>query len=79
MEEQVADLLGLPLERTNWAHGRGIGHIGASDHVISLDRLLRTGELTAGDHVLLVSYGGGWNTTATVLRIMHVPAWARTS
>ncbi|GAB3888267.1 hypothetical protein GCM10029964_055640 [Kibdelosporangium lantanae] len=79
MEEQIAALLGVPLERTNWALGSHVGHIGPSDHVVSLERLLRAGELGPGDHVLLVSWGGGWNTTTAVLRILHVPEWTRAS
>ncbi|MBV8932508.1 MAG: hypothetical protein JO285_08180, partial [Kutzneria sp.] len=73
----VADPLGLPLERTNWACGRSTGHAGPCDHLISIDRLMRTGELGPGDHALLVSWGGGWNTTAAVVKILHVPDWAR--
>jgi 3-oxoacyl-[acyl-carrier-protein] synthase III len=77
VEEQVAGLVGVPLERTNWEFGRSMGHLGPCDHVVSLDLLLRNGQLAAGDHVLLISWGGGWNTTATVLRILHIPDWAR--
>jgi 3-oxoacyl-[acyl-carrier-protein] synthase III len=77
IEESVAGPLGIPLERTNWEAGRSIGHIGPCDHVVSLDRMLRSGELIAGDYALLVSWGGGWNTTTAVLRILHVPDWAR--
>lgn len=76
IEGSLAGPLGLPLARTNWECGRSIGHIGPSDHLISIDRLMRMGELEAGDYALMVAWGGGWNTTAAVIKILFVPDWA---
>lgn len=77
IEELVGSQLQLPLDRTNWETGRRVGHVGPCDHLISIDRLLRAGELGEGDQAPLVSWGGGWNTTATVIKILHVPDWAQ--
>jgi clorobiocin biosynthesis protein CloN2 len=69
------DLLGFPLEKSTWEYGRGIGHIGASDHVISLHHLLATGQLGPGDHVLLAGMSPGVTYKAAVVRIREIPAW----
>lgn len=75
IEESLVGRLGLPVERTNWEYGRRIGHIGPCDHLVSLDLALRGGDLHAGDKVLLVSWGGGWNTSTAVIKILDVPDW----
>lgn len=71
------DTLGFPLEQSTWEYGRGIGHSGASDHLIALHHLLTTGQLEVGDHVLLTGMSPGVTYKAAVVRILEVPPWAR--
>jgi len=71
------DALGLPMELSTWEFGRGIGHLGASDQLVSLDRLLADGELAAGTHVLLLGLGPGVSVAAAVVEILETPPWTR--
>jgi 3-oxoacyl-[acyl-carrier-protein] synthase-3 len=65
----VLQPLGLPMSRTPWDFGRTIGHIGAADHAISLDHLLRTGQLEVGDRVLMLSGTSGYTVASAVLTV----------
>ncbi|MGW4476038.1 3-oxoacyl-[acyl-carrier-protein] synthase III C-terminal domain-containing protein [Nonomuraea sp. NPDC004354] len=58
-------LLGLPVHPVCGAHLAGLGHLGAMDVVLNLDRLLTGGDVKSGDHVL-------------VLNNSPVAAWAAT-
>ena len=51
--EALTEPLGISMDQTTWQFGRGIGHTGASDQLLSLNHLLVTGQLAPGDHVLL--------------------------
>jgi 3-oxoacyl-[acyl-carrier-protein] synthase III len=73
IETDLMDPLGLPMSMATWDFGRTIGHIGASDHIISLDHLLRTGQVAPGDRVLLVGGTQGYNIAALVLTIGDEP------
>ncbi|MFI0907715.1 ketoacyl-ACP synthase III family protein [Streptomyces sioyaensis] len=68
--------LGLPMSRSSWDYGKSVGHVGGADVFISLEHLVRTGELTASDNVLLVSQGPGWICTASVVTILDLPPWS---
>lgn len=72
-EQWLARPLGVPLSRTTWDFGRGIGHTGASDQIISFDHLLRTGQLRPGDHVLLTGIAAGMSIATTVVEILELP------
>lgn len=61
--------LGITADRTLTELGSYLGHLGAADPVVGLAHLLATGQLDAGDHVLLVASGVSVSFTATVLRI----------
>jgi 3-oxoacyl-[acyl-carrier-protein] synthase-3 len=76
MKELLLEPLGIPMERTTWQFGRGIGHTGASDQLLSLNHLLITGQLAAGDYVLLTG-GGPASVSCAVLEILDIPEWAR--
>lgn len=76
MEQLLLRPLGIPMDRTTWQFGRGVGHTGASDQLLSLNHLLVTGQLAAGDHVLLAG-GGPASVSSAVLEILDVPEWAR--
>ena len=76
--EQLCEVdLGMPLSRSTWEFGRRIGHCGASDQVIALERLVRLGELDPGDHLLMLGYGPGVVISAAVVQILESPAWVR--
>lgn len=77
IEFSVMAPLGLPMSRSSWDFGRTVGHVGAADPFISLEHLLRAGELSPGDHVMLTSQGPGWLCSACVLTIGELPSWAQ--
>ena len=77
--EQICDAdLDLPLSRSTWDFGRTVGHCGASDQILALERLVRLGELGPGDHLLMLGYGPGVVVSAAVVEILESPVWART-
>jgi 3-oxoacyl-[acyl-carrier-protein] synthase III len=76
MDQVLLQPLGIPMDKTTWQFGRGIGHTGASDHLLSLNHLLITGQLAAGDNVLLAG-GAPATVSGAVLEILEVPDWAR--
>lgn len=73
--ELIAAAVGVPLSMSTWDYGRTIGHVGASDHIISLDHLLLTGQLKPGDHVLMLGIGPGVTLTCAVVKILALPSW----
>jgi 3-oxoacyl-[acyl-carrier-protein] synthase III len=75
LERLFLEPLGVPLAKSTWDYGCTVGHAGASDHILSLEHLLRRGELDRGDRVLLVGGAPGWMAASTVLTIEEVPSW----
>ncbi|UNO40115.1 3-oxoacyl-[acyl-carrier-protein] synthase III C-terminal domain-containing protein [Streptomyces sp. MST-110588] len=65
----LAKELGVPLHRTNAGIAMEFGHFGTADQLLSLERLLATGELVTGDVVALLSMGSGAHWTCTLLRV----------
>jgi 3-oxoacyl-[acyl-carrier-protein] synthase III len=59
----------LPLKRSTVDFANTVGHLGAADHIASLDNLLTTGQLSPGDRLLLVGGSTGWNAASAVLTI----------
>jgi 3-oxoacyl-[acyl-carrier-protein] synthase-3 len=74
-QRSVLTPLGLPASRTAWDFGRTVGHLGPADQIVALDHLVRTGELTPGDHVLMVGGSAGYNVAGAVLTIVDCPVW----
>jgi 3-oxoacyl-[acyl-carrier-protein] synthase-3/clorobiocin biosynthesis protein CloN2 len=70
-------MLGFELDQSTWSYGCGIGHTGASDHLISLCHLLATAQLGPGDHVLLTGMAPGVTYKSAVVKIIDIPPWAR--
>lgn len=70
-EQLLRAVLDFPLERSTWDFGRTVGQLGASDQIVSLERLLGSGQLRPGDHVLLVGVGQGITLSVTVVQIGH--------
>jgi 3-oxoacyl-[acyl-carrier-protein] synthase III len=75
IERQLLEPLGLQLHHTAWELGRDVGHVGPADQLVALDRLLSTGQLAPGQHLLMVGQGPGVNIAACVLEIVAVPSW----
>ncbi|MGI5455117.1 ketoacyl-ACP synthase III family protein [Streptomyces sp. CA-249302] len=75
VEDRLLRPLGLPLERSTWDYGRGIGHIAASDQVLSFEHLLATGALRPGDHLLAIGIGPGVGIGSAVIEILRTPDW----
>lgn len=71
----LLDPLGIPMSTSTWEIGRHIGHIGPSDQLVSMDRLLEQGALSPGDHLLLAGLGPGMTLGSAVLEIVSPPAW----
>ncbi|GAA4605121.1 ketoacyl-ACP synthase III family protein [Actinoallomurus liliacearum] len=77
--DQVCEMrLGVPASRSAWEFGRTIGHCGASDQILALEHLVRTGDLGPGDHLLMFGFGPGVTISAAVVEVLESPVWART-
>ncbi|MER6501071.1 3-oxoacyl-[acyl-carrier-protein] synthase III C-terminal domain-containing protein [Streptomyces sp. NPDC001455] len=63
-----AELIGVPLERTNTRLARRHGHFGAADHLFSLARTYKAGELSPGDLVALATNGRGMHWACAILQ-----------
>ena len=61
--------LRLPPQRSTVDFATTVGHLGAADHIASLDNLLTTGQLSPGDRLLMVGGSTGWNVASAVLTI----------
>jgi len=75
VEQRCLAALGLPMEKSTWEFGRNLGHLGASDQIVSLDHLVGTGELVAGDHFLMLGVGPGVTISAAVVKILDAAPW----
>lgn len=71
--ESILDPLGIDAAKGILEFGRGVGHLGTCDHVAGLNHLLETGQLVAGDHVLLLSNAVGIALSCAVIEILHPP------
>jgi 3-oxoacyl-[acyl-carrier-protein] synthase III len=69
METSVLRPLKLTADQSAWDFGRTVGHLGAADYLVSLDHLLRAGQLSAGDRVLLIGGTAGFSVSSAVLTI----------
>lgn len=63
-----AELIGVPVERTNARLAARHGHFGAADHLFCLARLEEAGELAPGDLVALAANGRGMHWASAVLQ-----------
>jgi 3-oxoacyl-[acyl-carrier-protein] synthase-3/clorobiocin biosynthesis protein CloN2 len=74
-EQRWMGALGLPLALSTWEYGRTLGHLGVSDQLVSLDHLLATGELRAGDLMLMAGIGPGITLSSAIVKIRSTPPW----
>jgi 3-oxoacyl-[acyl-carrier-protein] synthase-3/clorobiocin biosynthesis protein CloN2 len=75
VEHRCMSALGLPMEKSTWDFGRTVGHLAASDQLVSLDHLLSAGDLRPGDHYLMIGVGPGITVSAAVIEILETPSW----
>jgi 3-oxoacyl-[acyl-carrier-protein] synthase-3 len=75
VEQRCMAALGLPMEKSTWEYGRNLGHLGASDQIVSLDHLVGTGQLGPGDHFLMLGVGPGVTISAAVVKILAAAPW----
>lgn len=75
------DALGVSPASTTYEWARDFGHMGAADHLISLDHVVQTREPEAGDLVVAMGATAGFVWTAAVLeftpdvsRLSHSPS-----
>lgn len=73
LEEQFLSKFGVRPERTTWAWGRTVGHLGAGDQIAGLGHLADTGALRPGQLCLLVGVGAGFTWTCAVVEALRLP------
>jgi 3-oxoacyl-[acyl-carrier-protein] synthase III len=66
---EVARTVGIPIERTNAELAAAIGHCGAADHLLCVERYLERGELDPGDVVALAGVSTGMHWFCTLLEV----------
>ncbi|HEY8039828.1 MAG TPA: ketoacyl-ACP synthase III [Polyangiaceae bacterium] len=74
--ERVMDRLGLPMRRTHTVMHKW-GYTGSACLPMALDDALREGRVSAGDRVVMVGSGVGYNQAAVALRVTRSLAGAR--
>jgi len=74
-EAQFMGVLRLPLSSSTWEYGRTVGHLGAADHLVSLDHLLSSGQVGPGDYLLLIGLAPGVTYSCAVVKILSTPLW----
>jgi len=74
-EEQFMGSLNLPLEMSTWDYGRTLGHMGAADQLVAIDNLLTTGQVGAGDHILMLGLAPGITYSVAVIKVLEAPSW----
>jgi 3-oxoacyl-[acyl-carrier-protein] synthase-3 len=75
VEERAAVPLGVPMSMLTWDYGSTVGHVAASDQILSLDHLLVTKQVAAGDRLLLLGTGPGATIAAIAVEVTAVPDW----
>ncbi|WP_406864117.1 ketoacyl-ACP synthase III family protein [Streptomyces sp. HUAS MG47] len=74
LHAMILDPLETPAKVGTWEYIRTIGHASVSDLVLGLAHLWETGQVTEGDHVLLVGATEGMEAGCAVVRITAPPA-----
>lgn len=75
LHHECLEPLGVDIDKTTWRYGVQFGHVGAADQFAGLAHLAEDHRLAAGQRVLLVGVGGGFNWTCVVLEIQQAPNW----
>jgi 3-oxoacyl-[acyl-carrier-protein] synthase-3 len=69
LQASFLDPLDIEEKRGIWEFTRTTGHLGAADPVAGLEHLWRTGQVTAGDHVLVIGASPGMEAGSAVVQI----------
>ncbi|WP_330301456.1 ketoacyl-ACP synthase III family protein [Streptomyces sp. NBC_00503] len=69
LDDTFLDPLDIDGDRGVWEFTRRTGHAGAVDPFAGLEYLLTTGQLTTGDHVMLIGAAPGAEVTCAVIEI----------
>lgn len=67
------DKLEIDPDRTTWAWGRTVGHLGAGDQIAGLSHLVETGGLRPGQRCLLAGVGAGFTWSCAVVELLRAP------
>ncbi|MEU4117803.1 ketoacyl-ACP synthase III family protein [Kitasatospora sp. NPDC028055] len=73
MRAQFFDPFGIDPQRSTWAWGRQVGHLGAGDQFAGLAHLVAKGALKPGQTCVLAGVGAGFTWTVGVLEITAEP------
>ncbi|MGF7236710.1 MAG: ketoacyl-ACP synthase III family protein [Frankia sp.] len=73
MKAQFFGPFDIKPERTTWAWGREVGHLGAGDQVAGLQHLIDNKHLEPGQTCMLVGVGAGFSWTAAVIEVLESP------
>lgn len=66
---RVADVLGIPVERTNAALAAKLGHFGGMDPLVCLDIYVSCGSFASGDVVALAGMSSGLHWFCTLIEV----------
>ncbi|MEU6759809.1 ketoacyl-ACP synthase III family protein [Streptomyces sp. NPDC046685] len=67
--------LGIAPERGLLDLGRAHGHLASTDQVLGLTRLMETGAVSPGDHILMMGNGGSISLACAVVEVLEQPSW----
>jgi 3-oxoacyl-[acyl-carrier-protein] synthase III len=77
-EEYVRSVLaplGIDASRGVLEFGRRLGHLSVNDQIVGLTHLVETAAVGPGDHVLMLSVGGGMALSCAVVEIIERVGW----
>ncbi|MYT33824.1 MULTISPECIES: ketoacyl-ACP synthase III family protein [unclassified Streptomyces] len=67
--EQMLAPIGIDAQRGMRKFGQELGHLTVNDQIVGLNHLVESGQVGPGDHVLVMSHGGGTALTCAVVEI----------
>lgn len=73
MRAQYFDPFGIDPQRSTWAWGRQVGHLGAGDQFAGLAHLVSEKSLEPGQTCALVGVGAGFSWTVGIVQIVAEP------
>jgi len=73
--KECLEPLGISVDRTAWAYGRAIGHMGGADVLTGYEYLVQSEQLFPGDYALLIGEGAGFVWTAAVIETLDAPRY----
>ncbi len=76
LQREYLDNLNIKLEDTTWEWARKVGHMGAGDQYSTIEHLMVTGQLKAGDHCMVMGVGAGFTWTCAIFEVLELPSWA---